>query len=98
MNLTNILTINMTTIEELQKEVDQIKIRNARVEADKAWESSWARKLLILVLTYLVIVIFFHVSKLGNPFVNAIVPSIGFFLSTLTVPFCKNLWLEKYNK
>lgn len=86
---------NLTT-EQLQKEIDEIKTRNRRVEADKAWETSWSRKLLILVLTYIVVVIFFTVSNLPNPFVNAIVPTIGFFLSTLTVPFFKNWWLKRY--
>lgn len=86
----------MTTIEDLKKEIDEIKARNARVELDKAWETSWARKFLILILTYIVIVIFFFVSNLGNAFVNAIVPTIGFFLSTLTVPMCKKWWVKKH--
>ncbi|MEK7545109.1 MAG: hypothetical protein AAB551_03180 [Patescibacteria group bacterium] len=84
----------MTTIEELKKEIDEIKTRNNRVEADKAWETSWARKFLILVLTYVVIAIFFFVSKLESPFTNAIVPTLGFFLSTLTIPFFKDWWLK----
>ena len=69
-------------------------LTNKKVEADKAWETSYSRKLLILILTYFVIVIFFFVSNLGNPFINAIVPSLGFFLSTLTIPFFKNWWLK----
>lgn len=88
----------MTTLEELQLEIEEIKKRNQRVEADKSWETSWTRKFLILALTYIVIVIFFFVSNLGNPFVNAIVPTLGFFLSTLTVPFFKNWWLKNYKK
>jgi polyferredoxin len=88
----------MTDIEEIKKELNEIKARNKRVEVDKAWETSWTRKLLILILTYIVIVIFFSVSKLGNPFVNAIVPTIGFFLSTLTIPFFKGWWIRKFRK
>lgn len=88
----------MTTIEDLKNEIDQIKRRNSRVEADKAWETSWSRKSLIIILTYIVIVFFFAVSNLGNPFINSIVPTIGFFLSTLTVPVFKNLWLKKFRK
>lgn len=89
----------MTSIDELQKQIDQIKDRNQRVEADKAWETSSARKGLILSLTYIVVVLFFFVAEIENPFVNAIVPSLGFFLSTLTVPFVKKRWLEwRYKK
>ena len=81
-------------LADLQKEINEIKLRNQRVEADKAWETSWSRKLLILVLTYIVVVIFFLVTNLSNPYVNAIVPTIGFFLSTLSVSFFKKLWLK----
>ncbi len=89
---------NMPTLESLQTEINEIKARNARVEADKKWETSSARKLVILGLTYLCMSLFFYVAKLGNPLVNAIVPSLGFFLSTLAVPFAKKWWLKKFNK
>lgn len=85
-------------MQNLQKEIDEIKARNKRVEADKAWETSLTRKIVILGLTYAVIVIFFFVAKLPEPFLNAIVPSIGFFLSTLTVPLFKKWWLKKVYK
>ena len=86
----------MPTLEELQKEIDLIKARNRRVEGDKAWETSWTRKLLVLLLTYIVVVIFFFVARLPEPFINAIVPSLAFALSTLTVPAFKNLWLKRF--
>ena len=88
----------VTSIEELKKEIDEIKARNKRVEADKAWETSWTRKFLVLALTYIVIVIFFFVAKLPNPFANAVVPSVAFVLSTLTVPIFKKWWLSKIHK
>ena len=88
----------MRSLQDLQNEIERIKKRNLRVEADKAWETSWTRKGLILLLTYMIIVIFFSVMELGNPFVNAIVPTTGFFLSTLTVPFVKKMWLKHYGK
>lgn len=84
----------MTSIKLLEKEVEQIKERNRRVEADKAWETSWTRRLLIAVLTYIVIVLFFYAASLPKPFVNAIVPTVGFVLSTLTVPVVKRIWLK----
>ena len=81
--------------EDLQKEIEDRKNRNKRVETDKAWETSWVRKLLILVLTYIVIVIFFFVTDLNKPFLNTIVPSLAFLLSTLTVPVVKKWWLKR---
>jgi len=85
----------MPTIEQLQLEIEEIKKRNQRVEANKAWETSWTRRLIVLALTYIVIVIFFFFAHLPSPFLNAIVPSLAFVLSTLTVPVFKKWWLNK---
>jgi hypothetical protein len=79
---------------EIQKEIEQLKKRNQRVEADKARETSIARKIIIMVLTYAVIVIFLYTAKLPNPRTNAIVPTIGFMLSTLGLTAIKNIRLK----
>ncbi|MFZ6036082.1 MAG: hypothetical protein ACOYUK_02975 [Patescibacteria group bacterium] len=88
----------MPTIEQLEQEINQIKERNQKVEADKAWETSLARKLIILVLTYVVIVIFFYIAKLPRPWINAIVPAVAFVLSTLTLSLFKRVWIKKQTK
>ena len=80
----------------LKQEVEKLKQRNKRVEADKAWETSLARKVLIVVLTYIVIVIFFYFAGLPKPWLNSIVPALAFFVSTLTLPIFKKLWLNSY--
>ncbi len=84
----------MSSIEELQSEIELIKKRNQRVEADKAWETSLYRKIVIILLTYFTVVIFFFFAHLAKPFINAIVPSLGFALSTLSMPFFKKRWLK----
>ena len=88
----------MSTIQELQKEIKQIKTRNRRVELDKAWEVSWTRKFIIFILTYIDIVILFFIAKLPEPFINAIVPSVAFILSTFTVPIIKKWWIKAVDK
>lgn len=85
----------MDELQELKKEVEKIKERNAKVEADKAWETSLFRKILVAVLTYIVIVLFFAVAGLAKPFINAIVPTLGFLLSTLSISIFKTLWLKR---
>lgn len=85
----------MTSIEQIKQQLDAIQARNKRVEADKAWETSWSRKLLIAILTYIVVVLFFFAAELPEPFINAIVPSLGFVISTSTVPFFKRWWIKK---
>ncbi|PIV09522.1 hypothetical protein COS31_03885 [Candidatus Roizmanbacteria bacterium CG02_land_8_20_14_3_00_36_15] len=79
-------------IEELAQEIDLIKKRNQRVEIDKAWETSIVRKILLLVFTYLSIGLYLNAMNIKDPWLNAVVPSIGFLLSTLTLPYFKDLW------
>jgi len=81
-------------IKIIEEEIEKIKQRNKRVEADKAWETSFTRKIIIFVLTYIVIVIFFYFAGLPNPFVNSIVPALAFILSTLSLSFFKKLWIK----
>jgi hypothetical protein len=80
------------TLNSLQKEIAAIKLRNQHVETDKAWETSTTRKVSVAVLTYLIILLFFVVIKVENPLINAIVPTLGFLLSTLSLPIIKKLW------
>lgn len=85
----------MQTIEQLVKEIEQIKERNRRVEMDKAWETSLTRKIVIIVLTYIVVSLIFFILHLPNPLLSAIIPSIGFFLSTLSITAIKNWWIKR---
>lgn len=82
-------------IKKLEDEVAEIKERNFRVEKDKKWETSLFRKILIAILTYVVVVLFFYFAELPRPFINAIVPTLGFVLSTLSISFIKKIWLKK---
>ena len=82
--------------KDFQKQIDEIKERNKKVEKDKAWETSWVRKIIVAILTYIVIVIFFYFAGLPKPFLNSIVPTLAFVLSTLSLPYFKKIWLKKY--
>jgi hypothetical protein len=85
----------MDTLEQLQKEVESIKERNSRVEADKAWETSLFRKLLILVTTYILVSLTMFVIDVPHFYLNAFIPTLGFFVSTLTFPVVKKWWVRR---
>lgn len=87
----------MKTLEELSVEIDQIKLRNKSVETDKAWETSWTRRAILAGLTYLAIGFYLQAIEIENAWLNAIVPAIGFMLSTLTLPFFKKMWSKMHN-
>ncbi len=88
----------MASLQALSREIREIKERNARVEQDKAWETSWARRLLLSLFTYLAIGIYLQAIAVPNPWLNAIVPALAFMLSTLTLPFFKRIWLGQFRK
>ncbi len=85
----------MATLKELEREIQKIKERNRSVEADKAWETSNTRKLLIAIFTYASVALYLWAIQVPMPFYNAIVPTVGFLLSTLTLPFFKRVWIRK---
>ena len=86
-------------MDELKKEIENIKNRNKRVELDKKWETSFTRRLCICVLTYIVVVIYTYViSKDSNIFLSSIVPVIGFTLSTLSLKGIRKIWENLLNK
>lgn len=85
----------MASLDNLEKRIEKIEKRNETVAADKAWETSWTRKLLLLAFTYIAIGFYMEFILNINPWINAIVPSLGFMLSTLSLPYFKELW-KKY--
>lgn len=82
-------------IKELEKRINDIENRNKRVEGDKAWETSTLRKVLILILTYIFAVLYLKIADTTNPFLGAVVPCVGFFLSTQTLNIIKKKWLSR---
>jgi len=84
----------MATIESLEKDIKSFKNRNEKVESDKAWETSYTRRVLLAIFTYLAVGLYLNAIHVENPWLNAIVPSIGFLLSTFTLPFFKSFWLR----
>ncbi len=83
-------------MDELQAEIRLIKERNARVEADKAWETSGARKAVIAAFTYALSVLILLSIGAPEPLLNALIPSFGFLLSTMTFGFLKEQWIGKF--
>lgn len=79
-------------------DLESIKERNARVEADKAWETSWTRKLIITVMTYLVVMIYLTMLGMERVYLHALVPAMGYLFSTLSLPIFKKFWIENVYK
>ena len=86
----------MDPIEQLREDIEVIKKRNKRVATDKAWETSLFRKILILITTYFLVSLVMYTIGTPHFYINSLIPTLGFFLSTLTFPFIKSWWVKKY--
>jgi hypothetical protein len=82
----------MEELQSLKSRIEIIEQRNQKVELDKTWETSLTRRLLLIMFTYLAIALYLSAIAVPNPWINAVVPAIGFLLSTLTLPFFKKRW------
>ncbi|GMU74203.1 MAG: hypothetical protein AMXMBFR44_4010 [Candidatus Campbellbacteria bacterium] len=79
----------------LEQELQEIKERNRRVEGDKAWETSGLRAFVIALVTYVVAVVVLYLVGASKIFLSALVPVLGFYISTLSLPAIKRWWLRK---
>jgi len=80
---------------DYELEINKIKGRNRKVEADKAWETSLYRKISNAVITYLFMSLFLAAIGSSNPFSNSLVPTLGYLLSTLSLNVLKNFWIKR---
>lgn len=88
----------MNKIEEIECRLGAIEERNKRVEIDKDWERSWTRRICLILFTYLAVLLYFVAIGIESAYINAVVPAVGFLLSTLTLPLFRNLWTRLKQK
>ncbi|MBQ4634490.1 MAG: hypothetical protein IJB71_03995 [Bacilli bacterium] len=81
--------------QELEKRIKKIEERNKKVEDDKAWETCTLRKVLIIAMTYIFAVLYLTIADTTNPYFGAVVPCVGFYLSTQSLKIIKKYWLKR---
>ena len=81
---------------ELEERIKRIEERNKKVELDKKWETSWTRRICIMILTYIIVIIYSYlVRNYDNILLSSLVPVIGFVLSTLSLRIIRRIWESK---
>jgi uncharacterized protein (DUF983 family) len=78
--------------------VETLQGRNARVESDKAWETSLTRRSIIAIGTYIIIGGYLNLLSVPSAWLHALVPPLAYILSTLSLPVLKGLWINKIYK
>ena len=79
----------------LREEIEHIKSRNKRVEADKAWETSTVRAGFIALITFLLTYGLLVIIHADYVLPKAIGASIAYWLSTESYGLLKKWWLKK---
>lgn len=85
-------------IAQLEREIENIKKRNEKVEADKAWEVSDFRKVYVAISTYIIVVAIMYFLNFENIFINALIPVSGYLLSTLSWTIFKEIFVRRFKK
>lgn len=80
---------------DIEKEIEQIKERNKRVEIDKSWEVSFVRRTFIASATYIIAVLWLLTINEDAPLLKAFIPMVGYILSTLSLSFVKERWIKR---
>ena len=81
-------------MENIEERLNKIEERNKRVELDKAWETSFARILSISIITYFVAFFVLFSMGISRSYLSALIPVIGFILSTQSIPIVKKYWIR----
>ena len=84
--------------KDLEKRIAAIEARNKKVEFDKAWEVSWTRRIFIMAIIYATIGVYLHFVVHISPWINGLVPVIGYMLSTITIERLKKWWIKNQNR
>lgn len=84
---------------KIEERITKIEERNKLVELDKSWETSWTRKICIMILTYIVVIIYSYlIREHDNIFLSSLVPVIGFTLSTFSLKMIRKVWEKSITK
>ena len=82
-------------LAHIEAKLEAIEERNRRVEADKAWEVSNFRSVVIAIVTFLFTMLALFLIGDQYPIRNAVITTLGFLLSIQSLPFLKKAWLTK---
>ncbi|MDB5258932.1 MAG: hypothetical protein JWO73_140 [Candidatus Taylorbacteria bacterium] len=82
-------------LKEIEQDIQDIKDRNSKVGAEKAWEVSLFRKVSIAAITYIIASVAMYFIGVSNYLLSALIPTLGYILSTQSLPLLKQWWIRR---
>lgn len=84
-------------VERLKIQIRFLQERNFIKDKGKKFEGSYTRVSFIMLITYATISAYMYLIGVKDPLLNAIVPAVGFNLSTWSLPWLKKVWMAFYD-
>ncbi len=81
----------------LEERVKDIEERNCRVETDKAWETSIARRAAVAVLIFCTAWSWLLLQGSDTALRDALFPALGYLLSTTALSALRVQWEARHN-
>ena len=76
----------------LEARVAALEERNRAKDANKSWETSWARFTVVCALTYALVALYMWAAGLKPLWLNAVVPAAAYAISTITIAPAQRAW------
>jgi len=80
----------------LEEQVQKLNLMQKYDELKSKWDRSLVRIIYVSTTTYLFVAVFMFILEVDNYLVNALIPSLGYILSTQTLPSIKKAWVRYY--
>jgi hypothetical protein len=85
-------------LPELRRQLLEIQARNDRVEREKAWETSFTRRLVIAGATWMAAWLWLRGMPVEHAARQALVPTLAYFVSTFSLPFLRRWWISRFRR
>lgn len=83
---------------DFEQEIRELKERNERVDSDKRWETSVARRLLVALLVFCAAWAWLFIQGSETALRDALFPPCGYLLSTTALSFFRVQWEARHQK
>jgi hypothetical protein len=85
----------ITRLDQMQSEIHALQRRNFEKDRGKEFESSYTRVIFLMAVTYFTLLAYMAlVIQSNHPYLDAIVPTVGFNISTWSLPYVKEWWIQ----
>jgi hypothetical protein len=81
-------------LAHIEKEIDALQQRNFEKDRGKDFETSYTRVFFLMFVTYWTLFAYMYIIGTNQPFLDAIVPTLGFNISTWSLPLVKEWWIQ----